>query len=240
MKKLLAIPFTLTMLSMSPPSLSEDFLSQPDKLHGDKRFGSDLVYFPEDVENRMDKYDSIMIDEPVIFLADDSPYKGFKASELAAIADVLRKSFSKGLSEHEISTGNYKIVEEPGASVVYLRLALKDVYVKKEKRGLLSYTPVGIVAHGVSDLASDAVDKTTLVEMKIEAELLDTQSGDILFATVMDRGQRKAHHVKEEEAEWDTPGKIAEVLGRRLACRMDNAKLPSEQRADCLKTIPVD
>lgn len=239
MKRILAIPFALAMMSLSPAGLTEDFLSEPGKLHADERFGADLVYFPDDVDQRMAKYDSIMIDEPVIFLSDDSPYKGFKASELAAIADSLRKSFTKGMTEQQVSTGQYKVVDQPGPSVVYLRLALKDLYIKKEKRGLLSYTPVGIVAHGVTDLASDAIDKTILVELSVEAELQDTEFGDILFASVLHRGQHKAHHVKEKEAQWDTPGAIAEAMGRRLACRMDNARLPEAKRTDCLKAIPM-
>ena len=87
---------------------------------------------------------------------------------------MLRKSFIKGLSSQPVSIGNFKVVEEAGPSVLYVRMALKDLYIKKEKRGLLSYTPVGMVAHGVADMASDAVDKTTLVEMKVEVEMQET------------------------------------------------------------------
>ena len=182
-----------------------------------------------------------MVDEPVIFLSDDSKYKGFKASDIAAISDMVRKSFTRGLSSQPVSFGNFKVVEEPGPSVLYVRLALKDLYVQKEKRGLLSYTPVGIVAHGVVDMASDVVDKTNLVELKVEAEMLESETGDVLFAVILDRGHRKNKkaHQKEEQAGWDTPGIVSEKLGRRLACRLDNGRLPEEKRTDCVKTIPI-
>jgi hypothetical protein len=180
-----------------------------------------------------------MVDEPVIFLAEDSDYKGFKASDLAAIADMFRKGFIKGLSNQPVSFGNYKVVDEPGASVLYLRLALKDVYIRKNKRGLLAYTPVGAVVKGVHDIASEAIDKTTLVELKIEAEVQETGSGDVLFAAILDRGHRKAHHVKEDDAGWDAPGNVSEKLGRRLACRLDNARSPADKQVDCVKTIPI-
>jgi hypothetical protein len=180
-----------------------------------------------------------MIDEPEIFLAEDSPYKGFKASDLAAVAELFRQGFIEGMKKQPVSFGNFKVVEEPGPSVLYLRTALVDVYVQKHKRGLLAYTPVGAVVKGVHDIASDAIDKSTLVELKIEVEMQETGSGDIVMAGILDRGHRKAHHVKEEAAGWDAPANVAEKLGRRLACRLDNARLPADKRSDCVKAIPI-
>ena len=201
-----------------------------------------MVYFPDDVLERLPNYDSLMVDEPILFLAEDSRYKGFKASDLTAISDMLRKSFISGLKDQPVSIGNFKVVEKPGPGVLYVRLALKDLYVKKEKRGLFSYTPVGMVAHGLSDIASDAIDKTTLVEMKVEVEMQETEYGDVLFAAVLDRGHRrdKKAHQKEEDVGWNTSGAIAEALGKRLACRLDNARLPEAKQADCLKRIPIE
>lgn len=241
MKTLIASCAAALMLAGSIGASADDFLSAPEKLQPDDRFGGDLVYFPDDILQRLPNFDSLMVDEPVIFLADDSKYKGFKASDLAAVSDMLRKSFIKGLTSQPVSIGNFQVVEEAGPSVLYVRMALKDVYVKKEKRGLLSYTPVGIVAHGVADMASDAIDKTTLVEMKVEVEMQETEHGDVLFAAILDRGHRKDKkaHQKEHDAGWDAPGSVAEKLGRRLACRLDNGRLPTAKQVDCVKTIPL-
>lgn len=241
MKKLPAITLSLMMFGVSGLTFGDDFLSDPDKLHKDKRFGNDLVYFPEGIEDRFSKYDSLMVDEPIIFLSEDSPYKGFKASDLAAVTEAVRKSMITGLTEQKVSTGNYKAVDKPGPSVLYVRMAVKDVYVHKNKRGLLSYTPVGIVVKGVHDIASETIDKTTLVEMQLEVEMQDSTTGEVLFAAVMDRGHRKdkAAHIKEDNVSWDRPGAIAEKLGRRLACRMDNKRLSAEKQVDCLKAIPI-
>lgn len=242
MKKLIVSCATAMLISGAlSVSAADEFLTAPEKLQPDERFGGDLVYHPDDVLERLPKFDSLMVDEPVIFLADDSDYKGFKASDLAAISNMMRESFAKGLSTQPVSFGNFKVVDEPGPSVLLVRLAVKDLYVKKQKRGLLSYTPVGIVAHGVVDMASDAVDKTNLVELKVEAEMLDTVSGEVLFAAILDRGHRKNKkaHQKEEQAGWAAPGTVSEKLGRRLACRLDNGRLPEEKRTDCVKTIPI-
>ena len=240
MKRLLSIILATVLVGVSCLSLAEEFLSDPGKLKPDDRFAGDLVYIADDVLERLPRFDSVMVDEPIIFLAADTPYDGFKASELAVVADMIRRSFIEGLQKQPVSFGNFKAVDEPGPSVLYLRLALKDVYIRKNKRGLLTYTPVGAVVKGVHDLASEAIDKTTLVEMKVEAEMQESESGHVIFAATLDRGHRKAHHVKEEAAGWDAPGSVARKLGRRLACRLDNARLPAGEQTDCEKTIPIE
>ena len=241
MKKLLAVPAALLALGFSQLGQAEDFLSNPDALRPDPKFANELVYYPEDVMSRLPKYDSVMVDEPIIFLAEDSDYNGFKASDLAAVAEMFREGFADGLSSQPVSFGRFKIVDEPGPSVLYLQLALKDVYIRKNKRGLFAYTPVGAVVKGVHDIASEAIDKTTLVEVKIEAEMQDSKSGDVLFAAILDKGHRKdkAHHVDEDSAGWDAPGNVSKKLGRRLACRLDNSRLPAEKHVDCVKTIKI-
>ena len=242
MKKLFASPAALLALGLSQVGQADDFLTTPEALRPDPNFANELVYYPEDILKRLPKYDSVMVDEPIIFLAEDSEYKGFKASDLAAVAEMFRKGFAEGLSSQPVSFGKFNIVDEPGPNVLYLQMALKDVYIRKNKRGLFAYTPVGAVVKGVHDIASEAIDKTTLVEVKIEAEMQDSKSGDVLFAVILDKGHRKdkAHHVKEDSAGWDAPGKVANKLGRRLACRLDNARLPAEKHVDCVKTIKIN
>ena len=242
MKKILAGIAASCLLSGTLATSAEDFLTAPEMLKPSERLGGDLMYYPADVEQRLPKYDSLMVDEPVIFISDDSRYKGFKASDLAAISDMLRKSFIKGLSEQPVSFGKFKVVDEPGPSVLYVRMALKDLYVKKEERGLLSYTPVGIVAHGVVDIASDVIDKTDLIEMKVEVEMQETENGEVLFAAILDRGHRRDKHAhqKEEQAGWDASGVVAEKLGRRLACSLDNARMSSDKRGNWAKLVPIE
>jgi hypothetical protein len=234
---------SLTLLLAAPLAgvAQDQFLTDPSKLHSDPRFSGDQIFFVENVRTRLADYDSVMVDEPVIFIAPGSPYTGFKGSDMAALSDLLRRSFIEGLTSEPVSFGSFKSAEQPGAGTLFVRLALKDVYIRKNKRGLLAYTPVGAVAKGVKDAASDAIDKTTLVEMTVEAELQDSKSGDVLFAIVMNRGQRedKASWTKEDAADWEATGAIAGLLGRRLACRLDNARLPEARHRDCIQAIPI-
>ena len=241
MRKEILLSAGLLLISPLACGTEDSFLTNPASLQGNDRFGEDLVAFSEDIFANANTYDSVMLDEPEIFIAADSPYQGFKPSDIAALADMMRQSMIKGLTNEPVSFGNYKSADKPGPGTLYLRTALTDVYIRKNKRGMLSYTPVGAAVKGVSDMASDAIDKTTLVEMKLEGELQDSDTGEILFAFIMQRGERKdkATHTEEQAANWETAGKIAETLGRRLACRLDNARNQGGQTRDCIKEIPM-
>ncbi len=229
----------LLLLSISSGSLADNFLTDPGKLAPDQRFKGGKVYFADNLIEVIPRFDSIMVDEPVLFLADDSPYKGFKASDLAAVAQLFREGFSKGLQEQPVAFGNFKIVDKPGPSVLYLRTALRGLYIRKNKRNLLEYTPVGAVVKEVGDLTSEAIDKSTLVELSVEAEVQDSTNQEVLFAGILERGHRKAKHSKEAAAGWDMASKVAETMGRRLACRLNNGRLAAGERVDCIETIPV-
>jgi len=88
---------------------AEDFLSDPSLLRSDPRFGDDRVYLADGIEERMRRYHSVMVDEPEIFIAPDSPYGGFKPSDMAALANMVRRAYIDGLTKE---SANLKVVGE--------------------------------------------------------------------------------------------------------------------------------
>ena len=240
--KMLPHLLVVMMACTSPLAAAQEaFLTNPETLHEDPRWPGDRVFLAADFFERLQKYDSVMVDEPVIFVAPDSPYSGFKASDMAVVAQGIREAFSSGMSSEPVSFGTFKVTDQPGASTLYVRIALKNVYVRKNKRGLLAYTPAGAVIKGATDLGKDTFDKSTLVEMVVELEVQDSTTGEVLAAMSLARGQQadKKARIQEEAAGWNATGAIAEVIGRRLACRLDNARLPEDQRRDCIAAIPM-
>jgi len=215
---------------------AEDFLSDPSLLHSDPRFGDDRVYLADGIEERMRRYHSVMVDEPEIFIAPDSPYGGFKPSDMAALANMVRRAYIDGLTKE---SANLKVVGEESSSTLYLRMAMKNVYIKKKKRGLFAYTPVGAVVKGVHDVASDAIDKSTLIELTVEGELHDSMTKETQAAFHLDRGHRKDKSHEEEAAQWEITGAIAEALGRRLGCQLDNLTVAEGQKRDCIAEIAM-
>ena len=108
--------------------------------------GVDLIYRPAGALDRLAKYNKLMIDQPEIWLSPDSEFRGAKPDNIKAIADLIRER----LTERVISRG-YEVVDEPGPDVLYMRVALTDLYLKKEKRGIWAYTPAGAVSRTLAN-----------------------------------------------------------------------------------------
>jgi hypothetical protein len=193
--------------------------------------GVDLAYEPAGTIERIVKYKKIMVDQPEIWLDADSEYRGMKPDNAKAIADMIR-----GRVTENVTNRGYEVVDQPGPDVLYLRLALTDLYLKKKKRGVLTFTPVGRVAHIGAELVMDMMSKVDIIEMALQAELLDSQSQDVLAAMVIKRGARKDKETgqKLERMDFDEFRAVLQGYGARFSCRLENAKLPEPQQVDCM------
>ena len=193
------------------------------------KYGAARMYVAETAIARMANYDKIMIDQPYIYVDPDSKSKGMKPDTMTAIAETLRTALSDAVNE------DYNVVEKQGEGVLYFRWAVTNMYLQKPKRNLLSFTPVGVVAHAAKSGLSDFVDKNTLVDLRLEAELMDSKTGELFIALTLERGTRKdkAAKIKEDPASWDELFAIGTALGQRFACRLNNARVNVSYRKDC-------
>ena len=71
--------------------------------------------------------------------------------------------------------GRYKVVDQPGPDVLYMRTALTNLYLKKKKRGVLAYTPIGAVAKAGTDALKDTLDKVDIIEMALRGGIRGQQ-----------------------------------------------------------------
>ena len=240
------VSFVLFTLVFTPlPLFAQDsgFLTDYSQLESRPEYGGDRIYVAPGAPDLMGQYTAFMLDQPVLIVAEDSDYKGIKPDDAKAIADGMRGALAQGLKFQPLpgSGEHLEQVETPGENVLLIRVAATHLYVRKNKRGLLGYTPIGAVAKGVKDAASDVIDKTTLVEMRFEVELVDTATGDVLAASILDAGQRrdKKADVDEDAVSWEGASGAFFGLGRRLTCRIGNVALASDTREDCLE-IPLE
>jgi hypothetical protein len=190
----------------------------------------DLIFVAPGAIEKLADYKSVMVDQPEIFIAADSPYKGMKPEDMLALSEELRSSVIGRLE------GAYPVVDEPGPGVLYLRLAITDLYLKKKSRSPLGYTPAGAVVHGIKKAATkDMQKKINLVEMTLEVEVLDSEGHQRLVALVEPRGARKDKEKgqKKDPSSWEEMEAMIQSVGKRLRCRLDNARLPAEQQSDC-------
>jgi hypothetical protein len=192
--------------------------------------GVDLVYVSPGALARAGEYEAVIVDQPEIWIAEDSEYGGEKPENLVAIAELIREAFTARLIE-----SGRTVVDEPGPNVLYLRIALTDLYLKKKKRNLLAYTPIGAVAKAGADLIRDMMDKVDIIELAFQFEAVDSETNEVLGAIIIKRGHRKdkAAGQKLTRIDFDEFREIVFEYGSRIRCHFDNGGLPEEQWIDC-------
>ena len=229
----------ILLLGFTQNALAQDsgFLSDYAGLEANTDVGVDnaKTYLHPDGFTVLGKYQAIMIDQPELIVATDSKVKSMKPDDMVEVAEAMRITLSNQLTE------NYFIVDKPGPDVMLLRTAASNLYLKKAKRGFLSYTPIGAVAHAAKQAATDDLaKKMSLVEVTIEAEILDSMSGERLAAFVTQRGQRKdkkKNQNMEPSSLTELMG-LLELTGARINCRLDNARKAKSDLVDCIAAHP--
>ena len=229
----------ILMLGITQNALAQDsgFLSDYSQLEDRTDMGVKNLksYQHPDALTMIGKYQAIMIDQPELIVAADSKVKSMKPDDMVQVADAMRIALSESL------TKDYFIVDEPGPKVMLLRVAASNLYPKKAKRGFLAYTPIGAVAHAVKQSNTDDIaKKISLVELTLEGEMLDSMSGEIIWAFVSQRGQRKDKKKNQnmEPSSWNELMGLLNLVSTRLSCRLDNAKLEEAEWKDCIAEHP--
>ncbi len=190
---------------------------------------------PPDIDKKLAKFDAVMIDQPEIFIDEESKYKGMKPDDMLAIANAFREIVTEEVKK------THAVVEEKGPNVLYLRFALSGLYLtKKWSKNPLAYTPVGFIAHGAkSRLTKDITKKINLVEANLEVQMWDSHTSKLLAELYAPEGLRKDKEKgqKASPATWEGVEQMMQVAAARFHCRLENSRRPEEQRVDCFKKI---
>ncbi len=182
-------------------------------------------YIAPGAEDKLTKYFAVMIDQPEIFIANDSPYRGVKPKQLNALAEALRAGIASGLSE------DLFVVDRPGENVLYLSVAVTNLKLKKRKKKVFNYLPVGLVIGGIKGAATtDIAKKADLKGVVFEVEVFDSITEERLVAIIDSLGDDE-----EIPTTWEELEEFMVMYGRLMQCRFDNARLPAERRVNCLE-----
>ena len=191
--------------------------------------GQEFLYVAPGIEEKVAPADSVMVDQPEIVISKDSPYGSAKPDDLKAIAEFTRTAIVD-----RIKRRGFKVVDQAGPNVVYLRVAITDLQLKKKKRGILTYTPVGAVVHGVASAVQGFLEHVDILDMSGQAELSLSQTGELL-GELATRPVPKpgADGGKPERMTFDQFRERVDEYSDRLACRLDNSRQPADRRVDC-------
>ena len=233
MKRTITVFLALMTGMFSLPVLAQEqfsgFLDNYEQLEPAEDVWLNYVYTGPDFRPKVAGTTAFMLEQPEIFIAPDSKYKGMKPDDMKMLADSLRAVFGETLAEE------YQIAASPGPNTLIFRMALTNVHMKKKGRGLLGYTPVGFVASGAKKaLMNDFVDNIMLTEVVWEAEILDSQTGERYGALIIGLGDKEN---KKEFTSWDQLMGALEVGAQRVVCRIDNAKAAEGEMRNCLAEI---
>jgi len=221
---LLSVTIMATAIASAEDLVESGFMTDYSQLRKVEDGSADYRYRAEGAFDRVAKYNAVMIDQPEIFIASDSPYRGAKPKHLNALAEAFRTGVIQAISE------DLYVVDQPGPDVMYFSLAISNLRLTKKKKSVLGYTPVGLVAGGVRGAATtDIAKKANLLDAVFEIEGFDSVSGERLLAVIDSLGAGK-----ENPASWEELEELALEYGRLLQCRMSNARLPEDARLNCL------
>ena len=184
----------------------------------------DYRYLAPGGEDKLARYDAVMIDQPEIFIANDSPYRGVKPKQLNALADALRAAIAGALSE------DLYVVDTPGKNVLYVSIAVSNLKLTKKKKSILGYTPAGLVTGAVRGAATSQIaKKANLQGAVLELEAFDSVTEDRIVAIIDSRGSGA-----KDPTSWEELEELMGTYGKRMQCRFNNSRLPAEQRVNCL------
>ncbi|MDO9263439.1 MAG: DUF3313 domain-containing protein [Desulfosalsimonadaceae bacterium] len=130
------------------------------------------------------KYSKIMIDPIGVWAAPKSKLAALPEKNVAAVLSYLDGALRRELSK------DYAIVTKPGPDVMRLRIALTEARgAKVVLNTLSSVIPIGL-AVSILKLAATGTH-SAVGEVNMEAELLDSQTGEQLGAAIDGRAGRK-------------------------------------------------
>jgi uncharacterized protein DUF3313 len=185
--------------------------------------GQDYIYMEPGLENQLGKYGSgVMVDQPEVFISPQSPYTGAKPADLESIAEFVREQFDK-----QLKARGYKIVAQKGPGVIFVRVAITDLQLQTKSRNILAYTPVGFVINAAVKAVQDFLQKMDILNLALQGEFLDGETGQELAAGVIARGGNGS------KMSYDDFEALIDEYGARFACRLDNGRVPEAQRIDC-------
>jgi len=168
-------------------------------------------YIKEGVD--FSKYNKLMLDSVIFFLADNAQYKGINADEMKELSDTFNRAVVDALSK------DYPLVSEPGPDVLRIRVAITDLQPGNPGKSIMTTVmPIGL---GLSLLKKGTTGAYPGVgQIGLEAELLDSVTNDLIGAAV----DRQVGSKLSGTSRWGSANEAFEFWAGRLKVFMDSTR----------------
>jgi len=216
---MVAVLFVLIwMFSAAAVNAAEDthsgsgFLSDYSQLKQDDPLKSaDWLYIDRSVV--FGAYDKIILNHVTFFLNPDAEYSGIQADEMNELADACHEAVVGALSDV------YTFTDQIGPGVMILRIAITDLVPNKPGKGTVSsILPVGIVVSGAKKLTTGT--HIGMGGVSFEAELLDSQTNEVLMAIVNSETGKK-YKIRKSTTKWGHAKDIFKQCAKTFRKRLD-------------------
>ena len=182
MKKMLVtvMAVVVSFMLMAAAGFAEEkrysgFLVNYDNLQKGPKGGVAERYLKPGVD--FSKYNKLMLDNVVFFMADDAQYKGIDSEQMKELSDDFNQAVVKALG------GQYPLVGEPGPDVMRVRVAVTQLTPGKPGQSVMTTVmPIGLAFSFLKKGATGSypgVGKTGM-----EVEFLDSLSNERIGAAV--------------------------------------------------------
>jgi hypothetical protein len=156
-------------------------------------------------------YPKVVMGSITFFFAKDSKAKGIDAKETTQITTTLSGAMKTQLQKH------FEVVDKPGPDTLLLNMGVTEIQMKNKKRGLLGWTPIGLVATTAGNLSGMRI---TLAGASLQGEVVDSVSGDIISLFQVDHVK---HMDGKKKLSWDDVSlTLSDFAERSLGERFQN------------------
>jgi hypothetical protein len=159
------------------------------------------------------KYDKIMVDSVIFFLADGADYKGIDPQEMKELCDEFNKALAAAFKD------KYPLVAEPGPDVARLRIAITNV--KPSRPGVSAVTSILPIGLGVSLVKKGTTGGWSgSGETAAEAMVLDTVTNEVIAMAA----DQKAAAFEERFSKWGSAADAFKFWSERAVRTIDNLR----------------
>lgn len=159
------------------------------------------------------KYNKIMFERIVVMLSDQAESKELDPAMLKELTDYYELALFNAVKD------GYEVVDQPGADVLRVRVAITGLKPSKPVANTMStIIPVGMIAAGATKAVSG--ENLGTGEASTEFELLDSLSGQRLAAAVDRRQGGKSMF----RGKWEDTKQAFDFWAKRFRARLDEAR----------------